>query len=61
MAGKGGGFEDRDGGDKRKNIGQVCLHQRRQQQYKECGGKSSQICEHKRIRSRCLECGGSQI
>lgn len=38
---------------------QICEHERRRSQCKECGG--SEICEHERLRSRCKECGGSQI
>ena len=38
---------------------QICEHERRRSQCKECGG--SEICEHERLRSRCKECGGSEI
>jgi hypothetical protein len=36
-----------------------CLHQRRRNQCKECGGAS--ICPHQRMMSICKECGGAGL
>jgi len=36
-----------------------CVHNRRKDRCKDCGGSS--ICIHDKIRNRCKDCGGSQI
>ena len=38
---------------------ELCEHDRRRSQCKDCGG--SEICEHKRQRSQCKDCGGGSI
>lgn len=42
-----------------KTCKHYCLHNKRKNLCKECGGKS--ICQHNRVKTICKDCGGSSI
>ena len=45
--------------NKMNAFGQICAHNRRRSQCKDCEG--GHICEHDRIRSKCKDCEGGHI